>query len=573
MASLQPFTSHGIRYWRIVESYRRPRDGHPATRNVMHLGKTEDLLARLQGAEPTAIRSVACGAVDAAAHVAEELGIPAVLDAAVHAAGGRVRRRDGLTVGQSLTAAAIARLCHPTSKRAVAAWATRTSLPQWLGVDGAVLTSQHFWDQMDAVPVAAIADAEVEVVSRVLKREAVTPRLLAYDTTNFFTHVATTNTKCTLAQRGHNKQHRDDLRQLGLALVVAEEDQLPLGHVLYDGARPDVTTFAAVLAPLRTRLYRLLPGPTQLTLVFDQGAESTRNLAAVRDGTASDVTHYVTALKPSAHRTWLTEAASDLTEVPLSSGEVVRAQRGRRLVHGIEQTAVIVWSPSLAAAQQRGIEQALAKAARRVAALSPHPRGGRAAIEQRAAQICRRQYLREFLHAEVVEEATGLVARLRINAAARRRLETEYLGFRVLATNREEWTTAQIIEAYRGQAQIERVFRDLKDPWVGAFRPQYHWTDQKIRVHALIVVLGQILGRLLLRRAQHRVGFRGSLRTLIERLTTLRRATLIYAPAKTAAKGKPGRPRIVERLEHEDEEVARLAAALNVPVAYTRSRR
>mgnify|MGYP001560253508 CR=1 FL=1 len=570
MASLQPFTSHGIRYWRIVESYRRP-DGRPGIRNVMHLGKTADLLARLQGTEPTQIRSVACGAVDAAAHVADEFGVPAVLDAAIRAAGGRARTRDGLTTGQSLTAAAIARLCHPSSKRAVAAWAATTSLPQWLRVDARVLTSQHFWDQMDVVPVAAIAEAELQIVERVVARETVTPRVLAYDTTNFFTHVATTNTTCTLAQRGQNKQGRNDLRQLGLALVVAEEDQLPLGHVLYEGARPDVRTFAAVLGPLRARLTRLLPGPAQLTLVFDQGAESTANLAAVRGGGAEEVTHYVTALKPSAHRAWLAEAVPQLTAVTLSSGEVVRAERARRSVHGVEHTVVIVWSARLAEGQQRGIEQALNKAVQRLKDLSPHPRGGRPAMEQRAAHICRRQYLRQFLSAAVSEDNGGLIARPHIDAAARRRLETAYLGLRVLATNREDWTTAQIVEAYRGQASVERVFRDLKDPWVGAFRPQHHWTDQKIRVHALIVVLGQILGRVLLRRARQRVGFQGSLRTLIERLGLLRRATLIYAPPKGT---KGGRPRTREQLEHgEDDELARLAGVLTVPVAYTRSRR
>jgi len=60
----------------------------------------------------------------------------------------------------------------------------------------------------------------------------------------------------------------------------------------------------------------------------------------------------------------------------------------------------------------------------------------------------------------------------------------------------------QIVEAYRGQARVERAFRDLKDPWVGAFRPQYHWTDQKLIVHALLAVLALLLGRVLLRRAQ-----------------------------------------------------------------------
>lgn len=557
MASIQRTSSRGRTYWRVVEAYRRA-DGRPTTRTVRSLGTTAELLAQVeQSARPVAIRSRAVGAVDTLTRLADEFQVPALVDAAVAAAGARVQVRDGLTVGQSLTAAAIARLCQPSSKRAVAGWAAGTSLPQWLGVQAPVLTSQHFWDQMAVVPVPAIAEAELRVVERILAREAVTPRVLAYDTTNFFTYVASTNAKSTLPQRGRNKQGRRDLRQLGLALVVAEAGQIPLGHVLYEGARPDVRTFAAVLAPLRERLRRLLPGPVQLTLVFDQGAESTANLEAVRTGAPGEVTHYVTALKPSAHRAWLADVVSKLEPVTLTSGEEVPAWRTRRAVHDVEHTVVVIRSARLAEGQQRGVQQQLDRALRQLRELSPHPKGGLPTMQQRAAQICRRQYLRDFLSAEVTETENGWVATPHLDAQARHRLETEYLGLRVLATNREDWTSAQVIEAYRGQAQVERVFRDLKDPWVGAFRPQHHWTDQKLRVHALIVVLGLLLGRVALRRAHQRIGFHGTVRALIQRLTLVRRVILVYGH-----KGG-GRPRLLEQLDESCPEDARqLAVAL-----------
>ncbi len=310
------------------------------------------------------VHSVSCGAVDALWQLAQEFEVPAQIDAALTAAGGRPRTRDGLTVGASLTAAAIARLCHPSSKRAVAEWAATTTFPRWLGVPADALTSQHFWDQMDAVPVQAVPTIEERLVQRVLTTEHVAPQVLAYDTTNFFTHLATTNGRSTLAQRGHSKQRRHDLRQLGLALVVSDDGQLPLGHVLYEGARPDAPTFAAVLAPLRARLHRLLAQTAQLTLVFDQGAETTANLAAVRAG--GD--HYVTALKPSAHRAWLATVVDQLTPVTLTSGEAVPAYRTRRAVHGVEQTVVVVRSAALAdgpAARARPASRADAATARR----------------------------------------------------------------------------------------------------------------------------------------------------------------------------------------------------------------
>lgn len=243
-------------------------------------------------------------------------------------------------------------------------------------------------------------------------------------------------------------------------------------------------------------------------------------------------------------------------------------------MHGVEQTVVVLWSARLAEGQRRGVQQHLDRALRRLKALSPHPRGGRPAMAKRVGHICRRQYLRQFLHVDIREENGGLIAVPRLDEEARRRLEAASLGLRVLATTREEWTTAQIIEAYRGQAHVERVFRDLKDPWVGAFRPQFHWTDQKLRVHALIVVLGLLLGRVLLRRAQQQVGFKGTVRTLIERLALLRQLILVYAHEGG------GRPRIEEQLEACDDELRQLARALGaIParrarrVVYTKARR
>ena len=57
-------------------------------------------------------------------------------------------------------------------------------------------------------------------------------------------------------------------------------------------------------------------------------------------------------------------------------------------------------------------------------------------------------------------------------------------------TNRMDWTEEQVVEAYGGQQQVEKVFRGLKDgDWLG-WGPMYHWTDSKIRVHAFYCMLG-----------------------------------------------------------------------------------
>lgn len=548
MASLQPYRSHGYRYYRIVESFRQ--NGRPHIRVLAHLGRAGDIL-RLYQQERAEIKvcSVSAGAVTALYQLAQDLDIAGKIDRALGATGGRVQIRDGLTVGETLLAGIIARACAPRSKRAFAGWARSTYLPQLMGFSAEQLTSQHFWEQMHAVPVEKLAVIEQEIVQQVIGIEQLQVQAMAYDTTNFYTHIASTNHKPQLPQRGHNKQGRHDLRQLGLALVVDQSSQLPLAHVLYEGARSDMRTFAAFLKPVRRRLRELTPQPEQLTLVFDTGAASKANLASLEPGPD----HYVTAVRPSYHQALLAEAADQLTEVVLSTQAVVRAWRTRRPIAGKERETVVVFSPQLYQGQVRGLHQHLARSTEALEEMGLRPRTTPEAAKRRLAKICGRQYLRTLLRYEVSSDEQGATqVRIWCELDEYRRLTTRYFGLRVLITDRTDWSTAQIIEAYRGQSGVEAAFRDLKDPGMLATRPQFHWTDQKLHVHAFMCVTGYLLVRLLWWRVRRSGDYAGSARSLLAELARIRCCRIVDRT------GRAGRPRVREQLEEMEKELRRL---------------
>src|SRR5580700_7696255 len=172
MASLQAYTSHGIQYYRIVESFRN--NGKPSIRVLAHLGRVDDILQRHQQQQkevPVRISSVSAGAVTALHHLAQELDLAGRINRAISADEDDVQVRDALTVGESLVAAMIARACAPRSKRAFADWATATWLPELMDFRAANLTSQHFWDQMDAVAVDKLPEIEQELVLEVVRIE------------------------------------------------------------------------------------------------------------------------------------------------------------------------------------------------------------------------------------------------------------------------------------------------------------------------------------------------------------------------------------------------------------------
>lgn len=552
MASLQSYQSHGRRYYRIVESFRK--NGKPHIRVLAHLGRAEDIL-RLHQDQRTAIKisSTSAGAVTALYHLAQELDIVGSINRAVTSDRGHLQKRDDLTVGESILAGIIGRACAPRSKRAFAGWAQSTYLPQLMGFSAAELTSEHFWEQMHAVPVDQLARMEQEIVRAVIRIEQLQVEALAYDTTNFYTHIATSNAKPQLPQRGHNKQGRHDLRQLGLALVVDQSSQLPLAHVLYPGARSDMRTFAEFLKPVRQRLRDLTQQPQQLTLVFDAGAASKENL----DSLNPDQDHYVTTVRPSYQQGLLTAAVDHLSELPLSSGATVRAWRTRRVIAGRERETVVVFSQQLFEGQVRGLHQHLRRCATQLEEVGLEPRSTPLSLKRRLGKICGRQYLRNLVRYELTtDRQANPCLRLWCDLDEYRRLTTRYFGLRVLITDRSEWTTAQIIEAYRGQAKAEAAFRDLKDPGMLATRPQFHWTDQKLHVHAFMCVTGYLLVRLLWWRAKRGAAFSGSPRSLLAELARVRCCRILDHT------GRAGRPRVREQIEDTEPELDRLSQAV-----------
>jgi transposase len=548
VASLQAYNSHGIRYYRIVESFRK--EGKPSIRVLAHLGRVDEILHRHQqhSEVPVRISSVSAGAVTALFNLALELDVAGQINRAL-SGGGDVQVRAGLTVGESLVTAMIARACAPRSKRAFADWAATTYLPELMKFAAADLTSQHFWDQMNVMPLDKLSEIEQALVRDVVRIEQLQLRALAYDTTNFYTHIASTNQRAELPQRGHNKQGRHDLRQMGLALVVDQLTQLPLTHVLYEGARSDMKTFAEFLKPVRKHLLELTGQPDQLTLVFDAGSSSRRNL--------EDMQHYVTAVRPSSHLALLEEAARELSEVQLTSGITARAWRTSRVIAGKRREVVVVFSSKLHAGQLRGLHQTLSKSWREFEEMGSFARTTVETDKRKLEKLRKRQYLRSLFCYRIDQDGTRPIrVSVWTDWLEYRRLDKRYFGLRVLITDRAEWSTAQIIEAYRGQSKVEAAFRDLKDPRMLATRPQFHWTDHKLHVHAFICVMAYLLITLLHRRAKQKAAFDGSPRRLLAELADLRCCRSIDMT------GRKGRPRVRLQLEETDAQLMSLAESL-----------
>ncbi len=92
-----------------------------------------------------------------------------------------------------------------------------------------------------------------------------------------------------------------------------------------------------------------------------------------------------------------------------------------------------------------------------------------------------------------------------------------------------------MVAGYRSQSAVEADFRQMKDRRVVSFSPMFHWTDQKIRVHAFYCVLALTAARLMAREAE-RAKMPMSVRELLTQLSGIEETVLLY-------QGDRGRPR------------------------------
>ena len=563
MASLQHRISGGHKYWHIVESRRV--NGKPRPVPLLYLGKPDDILKRFQDGIRKNIKckSFSHGAVAALLKVVDDLGIIRIINEHVphHKKQGK-QIRDGLTVGGSLVLRAIEKVCRPCSNREFYTWAKTTSLEYLLKVSCAKMDSQHFWDQMDELPVSAIPKIEEALVKRVIENENISLDTLLLDATNFFTFINTTNGRCSLPKRGKNKKGRNNLRQVGILMVVSRKDIIPLFHETYEGNKSDSKIFAATIKKITDRLIAIVPDLVDLTLVFDRGNNSKSNLS-------EDVLkiHYVGALTPSQHKDLMKKAIGYIDKEEQRRGDNkdgIICYRVKQMLWNEVRTLIIYKSRELFEGQLRGIENNLKSRFEELDKLNKslsNPRckkRTRKQIIETIEGLVKGQFVQDIIKWELPRKRKHFRIEYNIDDGKFEELKKYRLGNRILMTDRHEWSDKKIIAAYHGQSKIEYAFRNLENPYHGSVHPQFHWTDQKIKVHVFTCVLGFLLESIIYRRVQQKGYGQTNYDNLFDRLESIRLAALIENT------GKQKKMEVHYALEETEPEDNLLLEALNI---------
>jgi hypothetical protein len=488
---------NGYTYLYLVESVRE--DGQAKQRIIKNLGRKEVIVAsgelerlaasvaryaeravvlsQLDAGNPQGLACKRIGAPLLFGRLWEETGCRAVIEELV------TGRSFEFPVERAVFASVLHRIMVSGSDRACEKWTADYDIPD---VDGLALHHLYramAWlgEELEADQQAGATAFAPRTVKDLIEEQLFARRrdlfselcVVFMDTTSLsFTGAG----GATLGERGYSKDHRPDLMQMIVAVVI-DADGRPICSEMWPGNTADVTALIPVIDRLRSRF-----GIGRICIVADRGMISAPTIAAleergleyvlgVRERTDALVRRVVLA-DTRPFTPLCVQRASD-RETQLWVKEV--KAEGRRYIVCRNETEA-----EKDAADRRAI----------VAALDQQLKRGDKALIGNSAY---RRYLRSTTGRRAFEIDPGKLAD-----------EARFDGIFVLRSN-ARITPLQAVLRYRDLLQVEDLFRTAKA--LMRTRPIYHSSDAAIRGHVFCSFLALVLRKELDERCRQ-AGFR-----------------------------------------------------------------
>ena len=266
-----------------------------------------------------------------------------------------------------------------------------------------------------------------------------------------------------LGRHGHSKDHRPDLNQMIVGLVM-DQDGRPLCCELWPGNTADVTTLLPVVDRLRARF-----GVGHLCVVADRGMISAQTIAALEKRKLEYILGVRERSSAEVRRTVIDDATPFVPLVVPRAAGVLTEIEAKQVNIGERRYIVC-----------RNLAEARRDAEQRAAILD----GLRAKLAQGDKALVGNSGFRRYL--KTVSARHFAIDEKRVAEDAR------FDGLYVLRTN-TKLTPLQVMLRYRDLLRVEQLFRQAKA--VLATRPIYHSSDMAIRGHVFCSFLALLLAK------------------------------------------------------------------------------
>ncbi|NLB56691.1 MAG: IS1634 family transposase [Lentisphaerae bacterium] len=555
-------------YYYYVESARI--NGKPKYVNQVYLG-TAERVREMAVAYKTPLQEKALyhieksfGAECLIYDIALRQGIVQIIDDLVP------KRKQGASVGMYCLIEAINRALSPTSTTGIQKWYANTFLPVLTGIRTKLFNPQNFWNNTQCLTEVKIKEIEDAILSRMMETYDIDTSHLIYDATNFFTYIDTL-TDSELAQRGHDKAKRNDLRTVGLALVIAPEYSIPLFYDVYPGNRAESKEFTAMIKKLKDH-YEILTGKTaEITITFDRGNNSESNIGLLESGDIK--LHYVGGLKKNQLPELFAIPKSDYELLTADNLAGCTAYRMNATVFKRELVTVIVYNPELEEGQLQGImnnrEKTTAKLMKIQEALLRRAsnvvkKGKKPTVESVTKSVKRclkSEYMEDLYTYKVLEQNGNVFLSFAFNKEALEEIRETQLGKTALFSDRLDYSNDEIVNAYRSAWHVESAFKQMKDTEHLAVRPFWHWTDEQIRIHVFVCVLAYRLCCLIVKELREQ-GIKTNVNELLEEMSRLKMSETFFGNIERPEKVRTFT--LIDGLAQKVEEVYQLKARYGV---------
>jgi len=556
-------------YYYYVESKRI--NGKPKLVNQKYLGTAKKLMESAVSTEQSLERRALYsdiaefGAVSLIFDIATRLGITEIIDSIVP------KRKQGASAGVYILTASINRATAPSSKSGLSEWYANTCLPFVTGHKPAVFTPQNFWNNT-CISAENVDRIEEAILKKIVDTYNIDTTHIIYDATNFFTYIDTLQ-DCSLPRRGHDKAKRNDLRTVGLSLMVSPDFAIPLLHETYPGNRSDSVEFPIMIEKLKARYETITKRAADVTIVFDRGNNSEANIDLLESGEYKF--HYVGGLKKNQAQEMFVIDRSEYKPLNSNALEGQSACRREMKIYGRNLTVVIVYNPNLEKGQMQGIllnwERTVKKLFDLQKKLVRRANGeitrGKCptikSVTRAVEKILNVEYMRDIFRYKVMEIDGNVRLAYESSEEELERVRREYLGKTVLFTDRKDFTNEQIVTAYRSAWHVESAFRQMKHTRHLTVRPIFHWTDDKIRVHIFSCVLAYRLCSLLVKELSDK-GVSTNINRLIDEMAVIKRISTFL--------GDMDAPEKVESFTQGSELAEHVVRLYNLKEKYSRER-
>ena len=527
MPSLIKKVKKGRGYYYIVQSGRV--NGQSRIIWQKYLGSVESILQRFQKTAPIKPSEAVlfeAGGVATLLKFANKLGLIDLINDIVP------NNERGPSIGHYIVLAAINRALEPVSKLQIGDWYQDTVLQRLWGFSSSAFTSQSYWNHMDLISKEAINTIQDRLAERIRKEFRIETEVFLYDTTNFFTYISTYNDRNEVAQRGRQKQKRNDLRQVNLALLTTRDFQIPLFHNTYKGNIPDVSFFPEVAQELLRRRAAIFGPSKEATIVFDKGNLSDETLEKM----LYDNIHFVAGVKAELIPDVFSTSIDKFQDIAVIPGSAVYETVVE--ICGKSCKAVVSYSESFFTQQLASLTASMTKCEAKLRELQKSllasalgkkkgKRPTKRQVHAKVQDILSAQHMKELF--TVVQDFDGLpYINYSVNRKALDRLTKTVFGRTLLLTNRLDLLAPEVIRTYRDLEHIEEAFKHMKNRDYLRWQPAFHWTDQKLDVHSLYCVLA-LLFTTLARKTACEAGIDISLPALLDELSSIKEVAFIHS--------------------------------------------